>query len=274
MVFKKSTSRYKERKEFKNIECDAQIWRYFNYKKFRSLLTESSLFFSRCDKFSDKYEGKWPTKNIQFHINAFSEEDERIINLNRRRIIDASEEILKQMYINCFSIGDCDVKEMWENYCTLNQGIVIKSTFKNLKRAINYPDNIDSSFPDVYIGKISYIDHENEHIPDWTIFCPFLFKKKKFSFENELRLITTWEGLDSLIQQYDTGYIETPENTKIKDLLEPLPKYNGIFIKVDLNILIDEIFVGPRATEEYLSSIKNLVSDTGLNKMVSKSTIK
>ncbi|SDF21388.1 hypothetical protein [Sporomusa acidovorans] len=39
---------------------DAKIWRYMDFAKFASLLTTSTLFFSKLKKLGDPWEGEWP----------------------------------------------------------------------------------------------------------------------------------------------------------------------------------------------------------------------
>ena len=42
------------------------LWRYMSFSKFVDLIDTSSLYFSRLDKFIDKFEG---------HVNSYTERD-------------------------------------------------------------------------------------------------------------------------------------------------------------------------------------------------------
>jgi len=102
-----SGAKYSENRVFQNIDEDSIIWRYFNERKFISLIENSALFFSPCDKFSDKFEGKLPQKNIELKIFSVDSVEEEIINANRK-LKDGfyRPDLLKLMYINCFHIND------------------------------------------------------------------------------------------------------------------------------------------------------------------------
>ena len=46
---------------------DTTLWRYMSFEKFANLLATGSLFFSRADKYDDKFEGYIPESVIVVH---------------------------------------------------------------------------------------------------------------------------------------------------------------------------------------------------------------
>ena len=76
---------------------------------------------------------------------------------------------------------------MWDKYHIRNSGIAIKTTLENLKNSL--PDE-----PNVFIGKIEYIENHNQidiPIDDVENFLhyPYFYKRKPFQYEQEVRAI-------------------------------------------------------------------------------------
>jgi hypothetical protein len=77
--------------------------------------------------------------------------------------------------------------------------------------------------------------------------APFLYKGKYFKEENEVRVI---------IQLHNEGNGAINGNN-IKD---------GIIVPVDLNVIIDKIYLHPESTEEYYNEIDNIIKKHHLTK--------
>jgi hypothetical protein len=56
---------FKEDPEFNTPPDETTIWRYMDFTKFIALLEDNSLFFSRGDKFRDRFEGSVPRRVAQ-----------------------------------------------------------------------------------------------------------------------------------------------------------------------------------------------------------------
>ena len=58
-------------KELKGIiqpKDNATLWRYMSFEKFASILATESLFFSRADKYDDKFEGYIPEAIMRYYL--------------------------------------------------------------------------------------------------------------------------------------------------------------------------------------------------------------
>jgi Protein of unknown function (DUF2971) len=73
---------------------------------------------------------------------------------------------------------------MWKIYASNNAGIAITSTFDHLKKCFNKVKE------PIYIGKVKYIKYETEAIEESNYLNFFVHKRKFFSYENELRVLT------------------------------------------------------------------------------------
>jgi hypothetical protein len=79
----------------------------------------------------------------------------------------------------------------------------LQTTFDRLKRAfIPYTER------HVYIGRVRYLDYEREFIPAGNILAPFLYKRKSFSHENEVRAVMPCRRL--LKNEEHGKHIKTP----------------------------------------------------------------
>ena len=164
-------------KELKGIirpEDEDTLWRYMSFEKFANILATESLFFTRADKYDDKFEGYIPESITLSYKSAGI----RIDPNNFRQYI----------MCNCWHHGDEESMAMWDKYHLRNNGIAIKTTMGNLKNSL--PDE-----PNVFIGKIKYIDNHNqidipEDLPiESLLHYPYFYKRKPFEYEQEVRAI-------------------------------------------------------------------------------------
>jgi hypothetical protein len=208
---------------------DIKVWRYMDFTKFVSLIDTRRLFFTRADKFEDPFEGSWPKINVDARKEALPElkskdRDEYL------KMMESSEKYNKEWRrfnaVNCWHANEHESAAMWKLYLKSDEGIAIQSTYRLLKKSI-----IDDET--VYIGKVKYIDYETEYIDARNLLSPFVHKRKSFEHEKEIRgVVLKWpqpnDGALNLEQSQDTIHA-------------------GIPIKVDLETLVQKIYVSPNA---------------------------
>ena len=66
---------------------------------------------------------------------------------------------------------------------TSNEGIAIQSTLDRLKESFH------KSPVEVNVGAVTYLDYKTEFVPDDEYFDPFMYKRKSYEYENELRAL-------------------------------------------------------------------------------------
>jgi hypothetical protein len=135
---------------------------------------------------------------------------------------------------------------MCKIYSDYKIAVAFKTTVGDLIKSISKEEK------NIYIGKIDYINpHGNYQFKGNTL--QFFFEKRNyFSFENEIRILTTLDYVDN------------------KELLELPP---GIFIKTNPEILIKEIKLAPLADESFKKLVELKLSNMGLNIPVTFSEI-
>ncbi len=232
---------YQNNPEFQELTGDTIIWRYVDFTKFISYLEKKALFFVRSDQLSDRYEGKF----TEADANLWAEKLKPKTKLNMME---------KSVNISSWHINDSESAAMWEICLQSNEGVAIKSTFKRLKDSffLHKEDNI-------YIGKVNYIDYSTDTIPKGNIFNSFLYKRKAFEHERELRAVI----LKFAPQEEITG----------KHILYVDPKWFGIHVKTDLDILIDKIVVSPNVPDWFIELVRSIVKKYELYKKIEQSEL-
>ncbi|HWB27083.1 MAG TPA: hypothetical protein VG738_16485 [Chitinophagaceae bacterium] len=235
------------------------VTKYFDLAKFLSLLSKRALFFCRLDKLEDKYEGVTAEKNYLTRVNWY----EQIKHFSQTPLTkEQIETKVAQHYefekkvreVNCISCWNKDSREtaaLWKIYSDFGKGIMIKSSIGRIK------DAMKETVEDVRIGEVKYINYTKDVMPDGNTFYPIVHKRDFFSYENEVRLI----------HQVDYPQIGRYYNWDAE------PNEKGKLIKADLDLLIDEIIVGPFSQKWTTELIKDIIGKFGIEKTVNRSTI-
>jgi len=158
----------------------------------------------------------------------------------------------KLMLVNCWYQSDYESDAMWQLYS--NSGIAIQTTFGNLKEAVS------GSGDRVLIGQVKYIDYEKEGLYFLSGLAPFLFKRLSFEHEKELRAVI-WNIPDTNEKDFNNDTIP----------IEVLD--HGKFSKIDLDTLIESIYVSPVAPAWFQTLVTSILKRYGINKPVIHSTL-
>lgn len=155
--------------------------------------------------------------------------------------------------VNCWHENDQESAAMWQLYLASNEGVAIETSFKRMSNSFAGVQE------DVYIGHITYIDHEKEKIPLGNTLYPLVTKRKSFQHEREVRAVI-WRGLAGTNQLCDTK--------------APNPWGNhGELVPVDMNLLIKTVYLAPGSPEWFVDIVQDVISRYGLKKPVKSSKI-
>lgn len=244
------------------VEPSCIIWRYMDFTKFVAMLESKSLYFTRCDQFTDKFEGSFSKGNRKLRPDKYRglvESEEGLTKIENNLIELAKSQKLRT-FVNCWHANPGESAAMWQLYTKTNEAIAIKTTFAKLEEQINQ-SNFDKPYinPSFYIGKVRYVDYDDEWIPENSLIGPFTYKRLSFSHENEIRLIIL-EGVDYKKNGggFDIGY-RSP--------------YQGISLSIDLNKTIDSIYVAPTSPLWFKNLVEQVVSRYSLNTPVFQSSL-
>ncbi len=210
------------------------VWKYLDLSKFLDLLLSEKLFLSRSDKFEDQYEGTFSEPTYE-EIKKLSENNPEFLSYYKTH--------REKVVVSSWHINEYESFAMWQIFTQNSEGIAIQSTIGRLQKALE----VEKEFKQ-YIGEVNYIDYKKEFIPFDDMFFPFLFKRKSFQYEREVRIIADI----------------TAENIKIND---------GLKIRIDINQLIEKIYIHPKSENWYKRLVIELVSKLGFDFEIEKSDL-
>ena len=241
---------YKEHPVFEKPQSEnATIWRYMDFTKFVSLLDKSALFFSRADKLGDPFEGSFSKVNVKLRPEVYKDKvPEEVLNY----LAEFHRVLIKCTTVNCWHLNQYESAAMWKLYLKSEEGIAIVSTFARLK------DSLQGDKPDVYIGKVQYIDYENDWIPEGNSLFPFVHKRKSFQHEQELRAV---------IQE-----LPRDEYGQVNMRSKP-PFDDGIYVPVNLPVLIEKIYLAPTSPRWLFELVQSIIRMYRLEINVLQSTL-
>jgi hypothetical protein len=245
---------------------NSTVWRYLDFTKFISLLDRSALFFCRADKFEDQFEGRysiandnnrvqWLEKENQYTAEHLSQHGYKLqpkeqIEQNAKDLSFVYDKLRSLSLINCWILSEYENAAMWKIFGNMHNGVAIKTTCSNLKSAIQIVEE------DIYIGKVEYVDMENDIIPEGNTLSPFFHKWKYYSYEQEIRLFT------EIKPERGWDYDWSMEEVEV-----------GKYVNVDINLLIGEVYVAPYCEKWFFELVKSSLRKYSLEKKVVKSRL-
>jgi hypothetical protein len=202
--------------------------------KFLDLLLSQKLFMSRSDKFEDQYEGTFSEPTF---------EEIKKLSTNNPDFLDYYKTHREKVAISSWHINEYESFAMWQIFTQNSEGLAIQSTVRRLQDALAPEKNYR-----LHIGEVNYIDYKKEYIPFDDLLFPFLFKRKSFQYEREIRIIT--------------------------DVTETKIKLNdGLKINVDIGQLIEKIYIHPKSENWYKKLVIQLVTQLGFDFEIEKSDL-
>jgi hypothetical protein len=213
---------------------DTIVWKYLDLSKFLDLLMSEKLFMSRSDKFEDQYEGTFSEPTF---------EEIRKLSIDNPDFLKFYKIHREKVAISSWHINEYESFAMWQIFTQNTEGLAIQSTIGRLQNALN-PENIYKQ----YIGEVNYIDYKKEYIPFDDMFFPFLFKRKSFQYEREVRILSD----------------VSDNNISLND---------GLKINVNINQLIEKIYIHPKSENWYKDLVINLVKQLGFDFTIEKSDL-
>jgi hypothetical protein len=203
--------------------------------KFALLMCQRKLWFARADLLGDDHEGSLPDSIIH---KRESRSDQRV-----KKIIDrGSKEGRKHAFVSCWSMEAPEVLPMWKIYTPDATGVAIKSTVGRLATCfIRRPNDLFERF-EARIEKVRYIDFVSHEASD-DEFDRFIHKQEAYTYEKEIRVLISSRP--------------TVERPRI-----------GIGLEVDLDVLIDKIYVSHRLGDGLEQFVEDILRENHIDREV------
>lgn len=234
------------------------VWRYMSFTKFVDLLNTQELFFSRPDNFNDPFEGSLTKPTSKRIDELFSKESSAKKRKEFGHFIESFRRIIG---INCWHMNPAESNAMWKLYLNNDDGVAIQSSF------IRLAESFKLSTQEVSLACINYVDYETHLFRidgnSFNFFELFTHKRNSFVHENELRAIV----------------INTPASGKlykgplIKEIHDNVAKKGGDKVKVDINHLIENIYISPFSQPWFKKLICDTISRFGYDFNIKNSSL-
>jgi hypothetical protein len=157
-----------------------QLWKYMDSWKFEDLCRSSALYFSRPDKFTDPFEGRfsWANSTKMSASDGAFHATYRIAPTGKE--LEASQEIMRQcVFISCWQRSKAESWEMWKAYTSGSESVAINTSAKALYTFV--PEQIIKS----------PVKYHADDFPrtEFSHTAMFFYKPKDYRFEREFRLM-------------------------------------------------------------------------------------
>ena len=238
---------YKEHPLFESPPPEAALWRYLDFTKFVTLLDKQALFFPRADKLGDPFEGSYTKFNVAIRPTLYGDE---IPPHALRDMSNFVRESRRFTLVSCWHWSDHESAAMWRLYSRESDGVAIKTSFGSLAQSF------EKATEDIFIGQVGYIDYDTTFIREDNTMAPFLYKRKSFEHEREVRALTQ----------------KIPSRDGQTDLTHDVYDF-GAYYEVDLSCLIEEVVVAPYAPRWFLELVRSVAKKYDLQASVHKSSL-
>jgi hypothetical protein len=250
---------------------DSKVWRYIDFSKYVSMLINSSIYFTRADKFDDKFEG-WPTKAFIDGRNKvwdeFAKKYDEYPNIGYSEYLrEYTIQQKKSIGISCWHWSEYESIAMWRIYLKSNEGIVIQTTFRKLNEELSlYKED------EIFCGMVEYLNYQNDiNKPSKSKLSSFMNKRESFEFEHEMRCVFERIPINERGRKF--GYSIARENIpKLSNYFDLIDK-DGVNVKVNLNNIIESIVVSPFADNWFTDIVKAVTKKYGYGFNVEKSLL-
>lgn len=222
------------------IPENQKIWRYMNLRKFESLLAEKALFFASATQFEDVFEGSITKHDHERAISQLAPDLQHVYP----RISSAFKELTRLTKICCWHANQHESEGMWKLYLGTDDGVAIQSTTTRLLNSIGeYRIQPEYGSETVHVGKVRYLDYQNEPMEHSSMLDRFFYKRVEFAAENEIRAAVSLR----LAEEYG---VSVPDK--------------GILVPVDLAGLIERVIL-PNSKPELADRISAMLRAAGLS---------
>ncbi len=217
------------------IDWNETLWRYCSVERFEWTLGNGQIYFAAADQFVDPFEG---AVAVQTNVPppdpryAEMEHGERAF-LRLKRLTK----------LNCWHRAEYESDAMWKLYAGQSKGIAVCSTPDRMRRSFQpFRLRPDYGVEELWGSPVRYVDLTQIRMRDVGMLERFFFKHRAFEWEREFRLAIS---------------VRSAEEFGV-----PVPEL-GIEVAVDLDILIDQIVVGPGIPAEHRDRVAALAAREG-----------
>lgn len=217
---------------------------------FRRILEQGGIFLSRADKVDDKEEATLSRANARYRTQIYK--DEPVMRDCYGRYCQELPNIKRHTYISCWRLDEAESAQSWKEYTNDSEGVAIQTTYEKLRRYTHF----------IFCARMEYIDYRKTWVIEHNSLSPFMFKKRRFGWEREFRIILQQFPRTEMLWKDAPFYNCSQENPSC-----------GRTLEVDFKQLLDQIITAPNASDESYREVKLLAEKYGLGERVYRSRL-
>jgi hypothetical protein len=173
------------------------IWHVLNISKLETFIA-GGLWCARIDQFGDPREGLLPERNRLGLYNALPASGARWVEQQFTAALSWS-------FASCwFMSRERPPAEMVRTFGTPGETLVLRSTPAKMLAALLPFSSTPGAGP-CYFGRIRYVDHKSDSIPDWNVIEAAYVVRADYSGENEARVLVHINGTAGVALAAVTG---------------------------------------------------------------------
>jgi len=233
-----------------------KLWRYMDFSKFADLIQRRRLYFARSDYLGDKFEGSVPRPNTTIGRELFMASlkasdppipDEKIKGIIQQ-LIEMRRRSREDVFISCWHANENESAAMWRLYSRSGDAFAIQTRYGILKEEL----------PEIaMLGIVRYEDYLNYFLDETNLLNAFMLKKDSFSHEREIRAVL-WKRSHKAQEPGQAGAVFSEF---------------GATCEVNLDNLLQSIYVSPESPQWFLDVVRNFCSTYGLSVQVNQSSL-
>lgn len=218
---------------------EIKVWKYLDLVKFLSIITTNTLYFRQSSRFEDPFEATIPKKNMEELIAGPNHVVPNDMFMRDQK------QFRDELSVNCWHASEFQSDAMWKLYSHNYFGLAIQSKYKLLKQSIT-----DSR--DINLGLVEYLDYETDYIEPSQSIKIYMTKRSSFEHEREVRAMV---------------FASSHEDHA------SLKSNQGLYISVDINTLIEKIYISPYSPDWYVIMIQSFLEKYGFHFPIEKSDL-
>ncbi len=187
---------------------------------------------------------------------------EQLYGMTDRNVADGRDVLV----VNCWFLGETESQSMWHDYVGSTEGVALRSNLKRLEQSILAKQEF------TFIGKVKYVDFSKH---DMGLYHGHqageraLLKQNKFSFEREIRIVTHNLVCPGCLNSNGSP----PTEAQLTGPCMFDPSRPGLYLQVDLNMLIEAVVTAPGAELWFHDLVVKLCKRYQINRLIERSTL-
>ncbi len=211
-------------------DLDIPLWRYMDFTKFVSMLQNDGLYFPTVEMLVDPFEGSYARGNEEFRPRVYKHLPNRF-NLTAAEMVNR---LRGHVAVSCWHSNEQESAAMWKLYALSHEAVCVQTTFRKLQAAMA---------EQAQVGMVRYVDYEDGWIPESNPLAPFLYKRKSFEHEREVRAI-----------------IEPTEMAALLKLEGEPTASAGRWVKINVAKTIERVLIAPDARSWFLELVRQVTA--------------